>query len=116
MELMSNVGVPMTRPYFNGSSLPKNPAPEYVVWVDVMGTQARMSRSLEQSANFVFKLHVAAISAIEAVPGDGLNVYPVMDGFYASSVTQRTMSVSSGACLGAWQRNSAAQRSSCIDF
>jgi hypothetical protein len=50
-----------------------------------------MSRSLEQSANFIFKLHVASIGAIDAAPGDGLTVYPVMDGFYASSTTQRTM-------------------------
>lgn len=79
------------RPFFDGRNLPKNPVPEYVAWVDVMGTQARMSRSLEQTANFVFKLHVAAIDAINAATDGGLSVYPVMDGLYASSTAQRIM-------------------------
>jgi hypothetical protein len=53
-------------PFFDSSGLPQIPPTEYVVWVDVMGTQSRMSRSLKQTANFIFKLHVAAISAPKA--------------------------------------------------
>ena len=78
-------------PYFDGRDLPRNPPAEYVVWLDVMGTQARMSRSLEQTANFVFKLHVAAIAARAAQEDTRLSIYPVMDGFYASSPVQRAM-------------------------
>ena len=54
---------------------------EYVAWVDVMGTQASMSRSLAISANFIFKLHTAALQA----PIQNVTLYPIMDGFYASS-------------------------------
>lgn len=54
---------------------------EYVAWVDVMGTQATMSRSLAISANFIFKLHTAALQA----PNQNVTLYPIMDGFYASS-------------------------------
>jgi len=73
-------------PFFDSRGLPENPASEYVVWVDVMGTQARMSRSLAQTANFVFKLHAAAISV-----ANDLNIYPVMDGLYAASPCQKVM-------------------------
>ena len=69
--------------YFNAAHLP-DPSSEYVAWVDVMGTQASMSTSLKVTANFVFKLHVAALQA----PHPGVRIYPVMDGFYASSSTK----------------------------
>ena len=59
-------------------------SPEYVVWVDVMGIQVAMSRSLAKSANFIFKLHTAALQA----PRTNIRLYPVMDGFYASSSSQ----------------------------
>ena len=54
---------------------------EYVAWVDIMGTGISMSRSLRRSANFVFKLHEAALQASK----QNVILYPVMDGFYASS-------------------------------
>ena len=73
--------------YFNERHLPE-PSPEYVVWVDVMGIQAIMSRSLAISANFIFKLHTAALEAPNA---DAIIVYPIMDGFYASSPNQRNI-------------------------
>jgi hypothetical protein len=57
---------------------------EYVVWIDVMGTQASMSRSLSVTANFIFKLHAAALQA----PQTEMHLYPVMDGLYASSPSQ----------------------------
>jgi hypothetical protein len=53
---------------------------EYVAWVDVMGTQSSMSRSINITANFIFKLHIAAIRAKTA----NIQLYPVMDGFYAA--------------------------------
>jgi len=72
--------------FFNSQSLP--PAGnEYVAWVDIMGTQAAMSRSIDISANFIFKLHVAALQA----PHANVEIYPVMDGFYASSQNQQDM-------------------------
>jgi len=65
---------------FSADHLPAA-SPEYVAWVDVMGTQASMSRSLAISANFIFKLHTAALQA----PNQNVTLYPIMDGFYASS-------------------------------
>lgn len=65
---------------FNSAHLPA-PSHEYVAWVDVMGVKASMGRSIAGTANFVFKLHIAAIQA--KLPG--VRLYPVMDGFYASA-------------------------------
>jgi hypothetical protein len=60
---------------------------EFVAWVDVMGTKSSMSRSIAETANFIFKLHIAAIGAAAA----GLRLYPVMDGVYATAADQATM-------------------------
>jgi hypothetical protein len=82
-EQESNLTMPL---YFNADYLP--PATlEYVSWVDIMGTQAAMSRSISGTANFIFKLHTAAIQA----PLGTLSLYPVMDGFYAASPNQQDM-------------------------
>lgn len=72
--------------YFNASHLPAEKE-EYVAWVDVMGIQSVMGRSLKVTANFVFKLHVAALEA----PRDGVILYPVMDGLYASTPSKDAM-------------------------
>lgn len=73
-------------PYFNAAHLPA-PTDEYVAWFDVMGTQASMSRSVKATANFVFKLHAAALQA----PRAQVRLYPVMDGLYAASPSQEDM-------------------------
>ena len=52
-----------------------------------MGVQSAMSRSLDITANFVFKLHVAALQA----PNTGVSLYPVMDGLYIASSTQQAI-------------------------
>lgn len=54
---------------------------ESVAWVDVMGIQSALARSVKVAANFVYKLHHAALT----VPNDLVRLYPVMDGFYATS-------------------------------
>jgi hypothetical protein len=69
--------------FFDAQHLP-DPRNEYVAWVDVMGAQASMSRSIRATANFVFKLHIAALEANHS----GVTLYPVMDGFYASGIDQ----------------------------
>jgi hypothetical protein len=71
---------------FNAGVLP-SAANEYVSWIDVMGVQSAMSRSLNITANFVFKLHVAALQA----PNAGVSLYPVMDGLYVSSPAQQAI-------------------------
>jgi hypothetical protein len=70
--------------YFNSNDL-REPTCEYVAWADIMGMGPAMGRSLHISANFVFKLHIAALqSSTESV-----RIYPVMDGFYAVSPEQK---------------------------
>lgn len=69
--------------FFDSRNLP-GPTTEYVAWVDIMGTQSAMSRSIDATANFVFKLHTAVIQSNTM----GIDIYPVMDGFYASSPSQ----------------------------
>jgi len=59
---------------------------EYVLWIDSMGTKARMSVSIQQSANFLLKLHQAIQKASESKVG--LKIYPVMDAAYVTSKTQ----------------------------
>ena len=73
-------------PFFNAGYLPI-PTNNYVAWVDVMGVRSIMSRSVAITANFVFKLHVTAIEA----PQTGIKLYPVMDGLYAVSNSQKPM-------------------------
>jgi len=72
--------------YFNADHLPP-PTHEYVAWVDVMGTQSSMSRSLSATANFIFKLHAAALQT----PHAQVTLYPVMDGIYAAGGGQPDM-------------------------
>lgn len=80
----NGIGVCSTMPLiFDADHLPPS-SPEYVVWVDVMGIQVAMSCSLARSANFIFKLHTAALQA----PNRNVTMYPVMDGLYASSASQ----------------------------
>lgn len=73
-------------PFFNGQLLP-NPTQEYVAWLDIMGIQSSMARSLPITANFIFKLHAAALLA----PAAGVTLYPIMDGLYAASSNQNSI-------------------------
>ena len=68
------------RLFFNAAELPL-PTEQYVAWIDVMGTRASMATSLRTTANFMFKLHIAAFQA----PRERVRIYPVMDGFYAAA-------------------------------
>jgi hypothetical protein len=72
--------------YFNAKRLPATQL-EYVAWLDVMGIGPVMGRSLDAAANFVFKIHVAALKA----PFQGVTLYPVMDGLYACAPSQAAL-------------------------
>jgi len=75
-----------TRLFFNAAELPL-PTERYVGWIDVMGTRASMTTSLRTTANFMFKLHIAAFQA----PRERVHIYPVMDGFYAAAMGKTDM-------------------------
>jgi hypothetical protein len=62
---------------------------KYVAWIDTMGAASIMSRSMGITANFLGKLHTAALRARhELATGDDLRIYPVVDGVYVTASRQ----------------------------
>jgi len=53
-----------------------------------MGSESIMLRSLKTASNFVMKLHIAALTACEEIEVD---VFPVIDGMYVCSPSQRSI-------------------------
>jgi hypothetical protein len=60
---------------------------KYVGWVDVMGSQGVMLRSLNMSAHFLMKLHLASLHAHDS----SIELFPVIDGIYACSSSQKSI-------------------------
>ena len=63
----------MNAPYFNAQGLTADNC--YVAWLDVMGSRTAMVRSIATAANFIFKLHVAALAHVR-YPGPFLATGP----------------------------------------
>lgn len=80
----------MANVYFNNKKLP-TPKREYVAFVDIMGTQARMNKSVKECATYIFKLHSAIISSWREKAYKNVFVYPVMDGAYITSSSKEAM-------------------------
>lgn len=76
--------------YFDVRKLPR-PKYEYVAFVDIMGTRTHMRKSVKETANYIFKLHSAIISAWREKPYKNVFVYPVMDGAYITSGNKDSM-------------------------
>lgn len=72
----------MAEAYFNAKYLGV-PTREYVLWLDCMGTQCFMNRSIETAANFIFKFQ--GIVAKHSSTFSNIHLYPVMDGVYITS-------------------------------
>jgi hypothetical protein len=70
--------------FFDASKL--SPTTEYVCWIDVMGSESIMLRSLKTASNFVMKLHIVALATCESIKVD---VFPVIDGMYVCSPSQK---------------------------
>lgn len=70
---------------FNGKKLGE-PSDEFVAWLDVMGIQSALRRSAKIAANFVYKIHHAALAH-----DSNVTLYPVMDGIYACTKTRDEM-------------------------
>lgn len=60
---------------------------KYVGWVDVMGSQSVMLRSLNMSAHFLMKLHLASLHSHDS----SIELFPVIDGIYACSSSQKSI-------------------------
>lgn len=69
----------MPRPDFNLDLIPRieRETEAFVAWV--VGTTSSMQRSLAISANFIMKLHIAALEAADVTP---VWLYPAVDGIY----------------------------------
>jgi hypothetical protein len=63
------------------------PINKYVCWIDVMGSQSVMLRSLNMSAHFLMKLHLASLHAHDSL----IELFPVIDGIYACSSSQKVI-------------------------
>lgn len=80
----------MSSVYFNNKKLPA-PKREYVAFIDIMGTQLRMNKSVKECATYIFKLHSAIISSWREKAYKNVFVYPVMDGAYITASRQDDM-------------------------
>lgn len=70
--------------FFDGRKLPRT-RKAYVAFIDIMGTQTYMNISIKSTANYIFKLHAAVISAWRSAPYKNVFVYPIMDGVYITA-------------------------------
>ena len=78
-------GLEKKRVFFDASKM-GDPQYNYVCWFDVMGTEKQMLRSVQVSANFIYKLHCAVQKAWEnETDRANISLYPVMDGVYITS-------------------------------
>jgi hypothetical protein len=76
------------RPFFDNSEIPE-PQGRYVAWLDTMGAASIMARSMGIAANFLGKLHTAALrTRQEQAAGDDLTIYPLVDGCYITASRQ----------------------------
>ena len=73
--------------FFDSEQLP-NPKWEYVAFVDIMGTKSHMKKSVSTTANYIFKLHAAILSAWRNEKYQNVFVYPVMDGAYITAANR----------------------------
>lgn len=77
--------MPVRAPYFDSAGIASKD--RYVMWLDVMGTRSIMTRSVQTAANFVYKLHVAALES----PHAAINLYPMNDGVFAVADDWRSL-------------------------
>lgn len=76
--------------YFDSRQLPRSKN-AYVAFLDIMGTKAHMAHSVHETANYIFKLHAAVLSAWRSEKYKNVFVYPVMDGAYITASHQEDM-------------------------
>jgi hypothetical protein len=69
------------RPFFDSQKLPEI-RQSYVAWLDLMGAQSIMRRSLASATNFVMKIHVSCQTVIQGDDHSDIDLYPMIDGVY----------------------------------
>ena len=71
------------RPFYLGSQSGQQKS-QYVLWVDIMGSQGKMLRNVWTASIPLMKLHVAALNAKKKTIGE-IELFPVIDGVYVVS-------------------------------
>jgi hypothetical protein len=82
-----------SRPAFSSEGLPVS-LTQYVGWIDAMGIQSAMGRSIDVAANFIFKLHIAVLESMDSLSArqrESISLYPVMDGVYFVTNDQQAL-------------------------
>jgi hypothetical protein len=95
---MRDVPIPETveemrgqRAFFNAAELPA-PQMKYVAWLDIMGTDSIMRRSMDITANFLAKLHTASLQVQASLSSpEEVQLHPVVDGVYITTPSQRAL-------------------------
>jgi hypothetical protein len=77
------------RPYFDASKLGAIDN-YYVCWLDLMGAQSVMRRSLKVASSFVMKIHIACLDVLATDRAD-VTLLPVIDGVYIVSRNQKPL-------------------------
>lgn len=76
--------------YFNAELLP-DANKEYVCFVDILGMKNTMNKSINQAANYIFKLHATILELWRVREPGKISVYPVIDGAYITSKNQAAL-------------------------
>src|ERR1700733_8948166 len=87
---MKKQNLDYTRPFYMGEKA----GPQryrYVLWIDIMGAGAKISRNVQTASIPVMKLHVAALTAAKLSKGKPIELFPIIDGLYVTSEDSRPL-------------------------
>lgn len=75
--------------YFNGKLVEGTTTNEYVCFLDIMGIQNKMEKSVIQAGNMIFKLHAAILEVVRICGYESVSIYPIMDGAYITAKSKQ---------------------------
>jgi hypothetical protein len=78
------------RPFFDARKLPRI-GYSYVAWLELMGAQSIMRRSLATATNFVMKIHVSCQTVVQRQGHSDLDLCPMIDGVYMATTKQSVL-------------------------
>lgn len=77
--------------YFDVSLLKGTQRNEYVCFLDIMGMKKKMTKSINQASNMIFKLHAAILEVVRKSGYENVSIYPIMDGAYITAKSKQDM-------------------------
>jgi hypothetical protein len=87
---MKKTNIDYVRPFYLGEKA----GPQryrYVLWIDIMGAGPKISRNVRTASIPLMKLHVAALTAAKLSKGKPIEIFPIIDGLYATSEDSRPL-------------------------